>query len=81
MSLDELYAIALSMLQTDGHLRHSQLRHIADFDESLEREVCERLIRAGLAKDQYGIELVLIAPPRGFNHRRGFLTADHCLWT
>ncbi len=71
MPSDELYAIALSKLQADGHLRHSQLLHFADFDESLKREVCERLIRAGLAEDQYGIELVWIAPPDVFTDDGG----------
>ena len=63
MTPDELYAIALAQLQTDGHLLHSQLLHIADFDESLMREVSERLVLAGLAENNYGIELVAVTAP------------------
>ncbi len=63
MTPEKAYAIALERLQTHGHLLHSHLLHIVDFDESLMREVSERLVRAGLAEDNYGIELVAVAAP------------------
>lgn len=60
MSPESVFKVALERLQTHGRVPHSHLLHMADFDEELMRVVSDRLIRAGHAVDNYGIELVLV---------------------
>lgn len=62
MTPENIYTIALERLQTHGHLLHAHLLHIADFDEALMRDVSDRLVRAGLAVDNYGMKLLAVDP-------------------
>jgi len=63
MTSADAYSLALERLHRQGHLLHSQLLQIVAGDESLMREVRDRLIADGLVIDKLGVALVLTEVP------------------